>query len=155
MNTLTLQRNVQFIYEEQLARIEMQAFGCEDLQRNPNNPWQFKVRLNGTGTDVLKRAAYIGALDSIPTVYDQLIKPKYQGGEFNRTRSVNQYLTHWIYPYRGKFHPQMIRALLNIVGVTQSSLVLDPYVGSGTTAFEASLLGASVLVSMYPHCACC
>ena len=62
MNTLTLQRNVQFIYEEQLARIEMQAFGCEDLQRNPNNPWQFKVRLNGTDTDVLKRAAYIGTL---------------------------------------------------------------------------------------------
>ena len=155
MNTLTLQRNVQFIYEEQLARIEMQAFGCEDLQRNPNNPWQFKVRLNGTDTDVLKRAAYIGTLDSMPTDYDQLIKPKYQGGEFNRTRSVNQYLTHWIYPYRGKFHPQMIRALLNIVGVTQSSLVLDPYVGSGATALEASLLGASVLVSMYPHCACC
>ena len=49
----------------------------------------------------------------------------------------------------------MIRALLNIVGVTQSSLVLDPYVGSG--ALEASLLGweLSVFVSMYPHCACC
>ena len=153
MNTLTLQRNVQFIYEEQLARIEMQAFGCEDLQRDTNNPWQFKVRLNGTDTDVLKRAAYIGTLDSIPTDYDQLIKPKYQGGEFNRTRSVNQYLTHWIYPYRGKFHPQMIRALLNIVGVTQSSLVLDPYVGSGTTALEASLLGAKCIgVDVSPLC---
>ena len=154
MNTLTLQRNVQFIYEEQLARIEMQAFGCEDLQRDTNNPWQFKVRLNGTDTDVLKRAAYIGTLDSIPTdYYDQLIKPKYQGGEFNRTWSVNQYLTHWIYPYRGKFHPQMIRALLNIVGVTQSSLVLDPYVGSGTTALEASLLGAKCIgVDVSPLC---
>ena len=153
MNTLTLQRNVQFIYEEQLARIEMQAFGCEDLQRDPDNPWQFKVRLNGTDTDVLKRAAYIGTLDSIPTVYDQLIKPKYQGGEFNRTRSVNQYLTHWIYPYRGKFHPQMIRALLNIVGVTENSLVLDPYVGSGTTALEASLLGAKCIgVDISPLC---
>ena len=66
MNTLTLQRNVQFIYEEQLARIEMQAFGCEDLQRDTNNPWQFKVRLNGTDTDVLKRAAYIGTLEAFP-----------------------------------------------------------------------------------------
>ena len=131
----------------------MQAFGCEDLQPDPDNPWQFDVRLNGTDTDVLKRAAYIGTLDSIPTVYDQLIKPNYQGGEFNRTRSVNQYLTHWIYPYRGKFHPQMIRALLNIVGVTQSSLVLDPYVGSGTTALEASLLGAKCIgVDVSPLC---
>ena len=153
MNTLTLQRNVQFIYEEQLARVEMQALGCERIQRDADNPWQFNAHLNGTAADVLDRAAYIGALDDIPTVYDQLIRPKYQGGEFNRTRSVNQYLTHWIYPYRGKFHPQMVRALLNIVGVTQQSLVLDPYVGSGTTALEASLLGARCVgIDVSPLC---
>ena len=47
----------------------------------------------------------------------------------------------------------MIRALLNIVGVTQSSLVLDPYVGSGTTALEASLLGAKCIgVDVSPLC---
>ena len=91
--------------------------------------------------DVLNRAAYVGKLDGRATVYEQLIRPNYQGGVFNRTRSVNQYLTHWIYPYRGKYHPQMVRALLNIVGVRRGSRVLDPYVGSGTTALEASLLG--------------
>lgn len=153
MKTVTLQRNVQFIYEEQLARVEMQALGCKDLQRDPDNPWQFDVRLDSAGGDILKQAAYIGALDGVPTVYNQLIRPNYQGGEFNRTRSVNQYLTHWIYPYRGKFHPQMIRALLNIVGITQQSLVLDPYVGSGTTALEASLLGAKCIgVDVSPLC---
>ena len=61
----------------------------------------------------------------------------------NRTRSVNQYLTHWIYPYKGKFHPQMIRAALNIIGLESGETVLDPFVGSGTTALEAQLLGVN------------
>ena len=153
MSTLTLQRNVQFMYEEQLARVEMQALGCEGWERDADNPWLVNVGTNGVAGEVLNRSAYVGALDDKQTVYAQLIRPKYQGGEFNRTRSVNQYLTHWIYPYRGKFHPQMIRALLNIVGAKQGSVVLDPYIGSGTTALEASLLGMRCIgVDISPLC---
>ena len=51
----------------------------------------------------LRRAAYVSTLDGSRSVYEQLVRPSYQGGLFNRSRSVNQYLTHWIYPYRGKF----------------------------------------------------
>ncbi|MFQ3579370.1 MAG: DNA methyltransferase, partial [Bacteroidales bacterium] len=63
----------------------------------------------------------------------------------NRTRSVNQYLTHWFYPYKGKFHPQMIRALLNILKIQKGETVLDPFVGSGTPAVEAMLLGINCI----------
>ena len=109
--------------------------------------------MNGTASGLIERAAYVGTLDGSPTVYSQLVLPKYQGGQFNRTRSVNQYLTHWIYPYRGKYHPQMVRALLNIIGARRGSVVLDPYVGSGTTALEASLLGITCIgVDMSPLC---
>ena len=153
MSSLTLPRNVQFIYEEHLARIEARSLGCADWVRDEDNPWRARVHVNGTGPDVLNRAAYVETLDGIPAVYEQLIRPAYQGGLFNRTRSVNQYLTHWIYPYRGKFHPQMVRALLNILGVRPGSLVLDPYVGSGTTALEASLLGIDCVgVDVSPLC---
>ena len=153
MSSLTLPRNVQFIYEEHLARIEARSLGCADWTRDEDNPWHARVHVNGTGPDVLNRAAYVATLDGAPTVYEQLIRPAYQGGHFNRTRSVNQYLTHWIYPYRGKFHPQMVRALLNILGVRSGSLVLDPYVGSGTTALEASLLGIDCVgVDVSPLC---
>ena len=114
------------MYEALLARIEARCLGCEHWKQDYDNPWLVDVRVNGAATDVVvNRAAYVGTLDGNATVYDQLIQPKYQGGIFNRTRSVNQYLTHWIYPYRGKFHPQMTRALLNIVGVGPGSLVLD------------------------------
>ena len=153
MSALTLQRNVQFMYEELLARVELQSLGCDRLKRHQDNPWRINAHVNGTGQAILERSAYVGTLDGVSTVYDQLIRPGYQGGEFNRTRSVNQYLTHWIYPYRGKFHPQMVRALLNILGVTRRSVVLDPYMGSGTTALETTLLGAeSVGIDVSPLC---
>lgn len=153
MTKLELQRNVQFLYEEQLARIELQALGCDDCVRDADNPWIITAHVNGTTNDLIHRAAYVGSLDGEPTVYRDLIRPNYQGGAFNRTRSVNQYLTHWIYPYRGKFHPQMVRALLNILGVRPRSLVADPYLGSGTAALEASLLGANFVgVDLSPLC---
>ena len=153
MNNLILQRNVQFLYEEQLARVEARSLECQGWERDEDNPWQVTVDVNGTAADVLQRSAYVGELDGQPTVYAQLIRPNYQGGVFNRTRSVNQYLTHWIYPYRGKYHPQMVRALLNIVGAKRGSRILDPYVGSGTTALEASLLGIDCIgVDISPLC---
>lgn len=153
MNQITLQPNVQFLYEEQLARVELDAFGCEDYQRDVDNPWLCQAHVNGTSADVLNRSAYVGSLDGEPSVYRQLITQNYKGGTFNRTRSVNQYLTHWIYPYRGKFHPQMVRALFNIIGVEKGSTVCEPYLGSGTAAVEAALLGAHIVgVDLSPLC---
>ena len=153
MNSLVLQRNVQFLYEEQLARMEAAALGCEGWERNEDNPWKVRLEAGGCAAEVLNRSAYAGTLDGRETAYAGLIRPNYQGGEFNRTRSVNQYLTHWIYPYQGKFHPQMVRALLNIAGARAGSVVLDPYLGSGTTALEASLLGMRCIgLDMSPLC---
>src|SRR5436190_15544645 len=99
MNKLTLQRNVQFIYESYLASIEFQSFGCERLAPSADDWKVFTAHVNGSSRSLLERSAYLGALDGQVSVYQQLIKPAYQGGEFNRTRSENQYLTHWIYPY--------------------------------------------------------
>ncbi|MFN7979523.1 MAG: hypothetical protein U0P30_15425 [Vicinamibacterales bacterium] len=154
MNRLTLQRNVQFLYEEQLARVELISLGCDRLKRDVDNPWVLDAHVNGSTAGVLSRAAYVGSVDGAESVYSRMIRPNYQGGAFNRTRSVNQYLTHWIYPYRGKFHPQMVRALFNILGVGPGSLVFEPFLGSGTAALEASLLGANVVgVDLSPLCA--
>jgi hypothetical protein len=47
----------------------------------------------------------------------------------------------------------MVRALLNILGVGPGSSVCEPYLGSGTTALEASLIGADVVgVDISPLC---
>src|SRR3990167_3449493 len=63
------------------------------------------------------------------------------------------YATHSLFPYRGKFHPQLIRALLNILEVKPGKIVLDPMAGSSTVAVEANLLGIdSISVDLSPFC---
>lgn len=52
-----------------------------------------------------------------------------------------RYGPHGIHEYRGKFFPQLVRALLNIAAVEPGAKVLDPMSGSGTTAVETILLG--------------
>jgi DNA modification methylase len=124
--------NVQFIYELALAELELKAFGVDFAIRNSLREFVLK---NPSNVDLLaRRLAYFKTLGARTTNYYRLTK-------YNQTRSVNQYLTHWIYPYKGKFHPQMIRALLNILKMKAKETVLDPFVGSGTTAVEAQLLG--------------
>lgn len=60
---------------------------------------------------------------------------------FESNRFAVAYATHGLFPYRGKFHPQMIKAIINIIGVKPGETILDPMMGSGTTLVEASLMG--------------
>ena len=52
-----------------------------------------------------------------------------------------RYATHGLHEYRGKFFPQLVRALMNIVQLPEGGVVLDPMCGSGTTLVEARLSG--------------
>ena len=52
-----------------------------------------------------------------------------------------RYATHGMHEYRGKFFPQLVRALVNIARVPPDGIVLDPMGGSGTTLVEARLAG--------------
>ncbi|OYT67287.1 hypothetical protein B6V00_01140 [ANME-1 cluster archaeon ex4572_4] len=141
---LEMLENVQFIYELALAQLELQVLGARFELTNGLR----KFRLLGVEDEerLRRRLAYFKAVRGEQTDYFQIIQR-------NRTRSVNQYLTHWIYPYKGKFHPQMIRALLNILGLERGETVLDPFVGSGTTAVEAELLGINCVgIDVSPLC---
>jgi hypothetical protein len=61
------------------------------------------------------------------------------------------YATHGLFPYRGKFHPQMIKGILNIIGLKPGDTVLDPMAGCGTTLIEASIIGInSIGVELSP-----
>ena len=63
------------------------------------------------------------------------------------------YATHGLFPYRGKFHPQMIKGLINIIGLKSGETVLDPMMGSGTALVEASLMGIrSIGIDASPFC---
>lgn len=141
---LLLLDNVQFIYELALAQLELQSLGTDFEVTNGLR--EFKLLKTKDEEALRRKLAYFKFVKGTPTDYFQIIQK-------NRTRSVNQYLTHWIYPYKGKFHPQMIRAFLNIIGLKQGDIVLDPFIGSGTTAIEAQLLGINCVgIDISPLC---
>ena len=124
--------NVQFVYELHLAALEVASFiGGWEIGEDYR---YFRVEKNTELDLLIGRSAYIGEVDEVGTVYAELTKG-------NVTRSFNQYITHWFYPYKGKFHPQMVRALANIIGMREGDTLLDPFVGSGTAMVEAALLG--------------
>ena len=52
-----------------------------------------------------------------------------------------RYATHGLHEYRGKFFPQLVRALINAAQVPEGGIVIDPMSGSGTTLVEARLAG--------------
>jgi len=64
--------------------------------------------------------------------------------ELHRSRRL-RYGPHDIHEYRGKFFPQLVRSLITISGVPDGAVVLDPMIGSGTTACEAVAFGRSAI----------
>jgi len=143
---LALFNNVQFIYELNLAELELFSFGLPFHKSSDMREFRL-LNSRESILDILKqRTAYFEIVDEDESDY-AIISRK------NRTRSVNQYLTHWIYPYKGKFHPQMIRALLNIIGLRPGDTLFEPFCGSGTAVLEALLLGInSVAIDVSPLC---
>jgi tRNA G10 N-methylase Trm11 len=143
---LVLLDNVQFIYELSLAQLELKSLGIDFEVTNGLRQFRVLNQDEERANLLRKRTAYFKAVNGQYTDYFYIIQE-------NQTRSVNQYLTHWIYPYKGKFHPQMIRALLNIIGLKQGNTVFEPFSGSGTTALEAQLLGINFVgIDISPLC---
>ncbi|MFT3786385.1 MAG: DNA methyltransferase [Tepidisphaeraceae bacterium] len=56
-------------------------------------------------------------------------------------RKDPKYVTHGLHPYKGKFYPQLAKALLRLAGTRPGARVFDPFCGSGTTLLEAYLNG--------------
>ncbi len=143
---LILLDNVQFIYELSLAQLELKNLGIDFQVTNGLREFIILNKSNGYKDLIKKKVSYFKSIEDEDTDYFKIINK-------NRTRSVNQYLTHWIYPYKGKFHPQMIRALLNIIGLKEGDTVFEPFSGSGTTALESQLLGINFIgIDISPLC---
>ena len=60
-------------------------------------------------------------------------------------RRCLRYATHGLHEYRGKFFPQLVKALINIGRVPMDGVVADPMCGSGTTLVESVLAGRTAV----------
>ena len=112
---------------------------------------------------LLERTAFIKSIDNQFSKHYLLYSNHSDKINANRT-SVTQayfeegkfstgYATHGLFPYRGKFHPQLIKGLMNILNIQKGETVLDPMAGSGTTNIEAALIGInSKAIDVSPFC---
>ena len=104
-------------------------------------------------SELIKRSAYFRLIDDIETIHSKICKETSKALYENRSKSTASYFrngmfstgyaTHGLFPYRGKFHPQLIKALMNMTGIKEGKIILDPMCGSGTLSVEASLIGVN------------
>ena len=113
--------------------------------------------------DLLDRSAYFKSIDGKFTKHFLMYNKTDKALTYNRSASTKAYFesglfstgyaTHGLFPYRGKFHPQLIKALINIIGIKNGETILDPMCGSGTTNIEYALMGInSYAIDLSPFC---
>jgi len=116
-----------------------------------------------SGEQLLERTAYIKSVDNkfsnhyllysnnsgkIHADRSSATQAYFEEGQFS-----TGYATHGLFPYRGKFHPQLIKGLINILNIQKGETILDPMAGSGTTNVEAALMGIdSMAIDVSPFC---
>jgi site-specific DNA-methyltransferase (cytosine-N4-specific) len=141
-------------FERELATRELQAL----LQGDGPVAEKYGLHLVRSGRPVQyfrERLTYwqrVGTTVLEPTVQNALeftqngSESTTEKTELHRARRL-RYGPHDLHEYRGKFFPQLVRSLMNISGVPDDGLVLDPMCGSGTTPCETVAAGRAALAA--------
>lgn len=147
-----LDNKVQFVYEIAFAKRELTGLDAvpTGLAVKTNvklgDTIRFEIEPPFNEEALLKRLAHFKSIGGKETEYSRIVAR-------NQKRSDNQFLTHWYYPYKGKYHPRLVRSIFNIIGLQFGQTVLDPFIGSGTTTLEAHLFGLnSIGFDISPVC---
>ena len=126
-------------YERELAAREVAAlFDRPALREIPGGIELADVKGGGPAD----RLTYFSAAVSGWTVTETLQSRLERAVRAGKTRQATRYSVHGLHEYKGKFNPQVAKALLNIFGIRSGGRVLDPFCGSGTTLVECAHAGA-------------
>ena len=120
-------------YERELAAREVAAlFGRPALREISGG-----IELSGVrGIGSARRLTYFSSAVNGRAVTETLQSRLERAVLAGRNRQATRYSVHGLHEYKGKFNPQVAKALLNIFGVRSGERVLDPFCGSGTTLVE-------------------
>lgn len=128
-----------FPYEKELARREVQSVtGVSNIVETPDC---FRLA-EPVDAEKLRSLTYVA---EVITGKDHFVTFQYELEQSHRRaagigkRQATRYSVHGLHEYKGRFNPQVARFLLNYLGATKRTLVLDPFCGSGTTLVEAAL----------------
>lgn len=140
-----LDDKVQFVYEIAFAKRELLGLNVK-TNIKLDDKIRFEIETPTNDQTLIKRLAHFKKIGNTKTEYSWIVSR-------NQKKSDNQFLTHWYYPYKGKYHPRLVRSIFNIIGLNYGQTILDPFLGSGTTALEARLFGLnSIGFDISPVC---
>ena len=136
-------------YELRLAELEVgRVLGAEPERGNGS---LYVETENGVAPNALDRLTYFqhaivaGKSAVIPQQARLEASATKHGDPSQLRRQHTRYSAHGLHEYRGKFNPQMVRTVTNILGLNVGDRVWDPFCGSGTVLLEARHQGFNAL----------
>ncbi len=142
-----------FPYERRLGLRELDSLGLEVIRQTDQD-----LELAGDIELARRRATYLSAVSSMPDVWQTTEQALVESTHLDlrdttATRQATRYGPHGIHEYKGKFNPQLVRALCNVVDA-EADVLIDPFAGSGTALVEGLRLGMDVLGIDHSPIAC-
>jgi len=150
-----------FPYERRLAIWELTELTGQEPREAGDGLAIDADRLTPTQLGMLTRTTYFAAVvgsDGTRLVPDQArleasaslrateaAEPEDSGKTAGIARQRTRYSTHGLHEYRGRFNPQVVRTVGNLLGLASGAFVLDPFCGSGTTLVEGVHSGWSTV----------
>jgi DNA modification methylase len=137
-----LMPNVDDIFELEFALGELNLLSDDELIKRS----AFIGKVNGTETNHYK----IGKAASLDIYNNKSIRTR---SFFSKGRFSTGYALHSLFPYRGKFHAQLVKGIINVIGLKPGDTLLDPMMGSGTACIEAQMMGINAIgIDISPFC---
>lgn len=127
-------------YEKELAQREVAALLRPDMVIETDDGIQVTGKFNSAQ---LKTLVYFSRYrtngNASATIQNDLERSCTITG--SQRRQSTRYSVHGMHEYKGKFNPQIVRGILNILGVKPDSKIVDPFCGSGTSLVECAHIG--------------
>jgi len=128
-------------YEAALRCREVEAVLGVDAPSKDGQP--FSLNLDPYSVTKARKLVFthkvgLSALDTEPT-WQAIIENGF--ADHPSARKDSKYVTHGLHPYKGKFYPQLAKALINLCALKPGAAIFDPFCGSGTTLLEGYLNG--------------
>lgn len=132
-----------FEYEKELQRKEVTALIGNHETFDEDDTGTLRVSCPSEKITELRKLSFVHSFQ-IENLSPQLTwqnRLEETGEDNQRTRKDPKYVTHGLHTYKGKFYPQLAKSLINISKIKKGSIILDPFMGSGTVLLESYLNG--------------
>lgn len=130
-----------FPYERRLGLMELESLGVRELV--DQQEW-----VAGVGAQrIAERLTYFESVtvgEGEQATEQALVEREHLEMRDGPLRQPTRYGLHGLHEYKGKFNPQIVRALCNVIDPEAETLI-DPFCGSGTALVEGLRLGMDVI----------